>query len=95
MRDDLKVMGCSAMLDKYDSYSVKVQLPLPDVRTGATAGLILNRGVCVRQEYLVKEGNLSRGALRMIGDILNENSLFYMSLVEMLYIQSDINDKTE
>uniref|UniRef100_A0A674N449 L-amino-acid oxidase n=1 Tax=Takifugu rubripes TaxID=31033 RepID=A0A674N449_TAKRU len=69
VRDDLVVMGCRAMLGKYDSYSVK--------------------------EYLVKEGNLSRGALRMIGDILNENSLFYMSLVEMLYIQSDINDKTE
>lgn len=69
MRDDLKVMGCSAMLDKYDSYTVK--------------------------EYLVKEGNLSRGALRMVGDLLNENSLFYTSLIEMLYIQSDINDKTE
>lgn len=43
----------------------------------------------------MKEGELSRGALRMIGDVLNENSLFYMSLVEMLYIQSDINDNTE
>ncbi|MEQ2239471.1 hypothetical protein ILYODFUR_004777 [Ilyodon furcidens] len=67
--DDLKTLGCSAMLNKYDSYTVK--------------------------EYLVKEANLSRGALRMIGDILNENSLFYMSLIEMLYIQSDINDNTE
>ncbi|KAM6959229.1 L-amino-acid oxidase, partial [Aplochiton taeniatus] len=46
------------------------------------------------KEYLVKEGNLSRGALRMIGDILNENSLFYNSLTEMLYIQSDIKDDT-
>uniref|UniRef100_A0A4W5QD65 Amine oxidase n=1 Tax=Hucho hucho TaxID=62062 RepID=A0A4W5QD65_9TELE len=45
------------------------------------------------KEYLV-EGNLSRGALRMIGDILNENSLFYASLTEMLYIQLDINDNT-
>lgn len=69
VRDDLKAIGCRAMLDKYDAYTVK--------------------------EYLVKEGNLSRGALRMVGDILNENSLFYMSLLEMLYIQSDINDKTE
>ncbi|KAM7399803.1 hypothetical protein PAMP_019047 [Pampus punctatissimus] len=69
VRDDLKTSGCSAMLDKYDSYTVK--------------------------QYLVKEGNLSRGALRMIGDILNENSLFYTSLVEMLYMQSDINDNTE
>ncbi|KAF6720814.1 L-amino-acid oxidase [Oryzias melastigma] len=69
VRDDLKAMGCSAMLNKYDSYTVK--------------------------EYLVKEGNLSRGALRMIGDILNENSLFYTSLIEMLYIQSDISDNIE
>ncbi|KAM4590656.1 L-amino-acid oxidase isoform 1-T1 [Fundulus diaphanus] len=69
VRDDLKALGCSAMLTKYDSYTVK--------------------------EYLVKEGNLSRGALRMIGDILNENSLFYTSLIEMLYIQADINDNTE
>ncbi|XP_026221772.1 L-amino-acid oxidase [Anabas testudineus] len=69
VRDDLKTIGCSAMLDKYDSYTVK--------------------------EYLVKEGNLSRGALRMIGDLLNENSLFYTSLIEMLYIQTDINDNNE
>ncbi|CAL8344550.1 unnamed protein product [Arctogadus glacialis] len=69
VRDDLKKMGCSAMLDKYDSYSVK--------------------------EYLVKEGNLSRSALRMIGDILNENSLFYASLTEMLFVQADINDDVE
>uniref|UniRef100_A0A3B5LJ60 L-amino-acid oxidase n=1 Tax=Xiphophorus couchianus TaxID=32473 RepID=A0A3B5LJ60_9TELE len=69
VRDDLKTLGCSGMLKKYDSYTVK--------------------------EYLVKEGNLSRGALRMIGDILNENSLFYTSLIEMLYIQTDINDNTQ
>ncbi|CAL8359916.1 unnamed protein product [Merluccius merluccius] len=69
VRDDLKVMGCSAMLDKYDSYSVK--------------------------EFLVKEGNLSRSALRMIGDILNENSLFYASLTEMLFVQTDISDAIE
>ncbi|XP_077467980.1 L-amino-acid oxidase-like isoform X2 [Stigmatopora argus] len=69
VREDLKTSGCNAMLDKYDSYTVK--------------------------EYLVKEGNLSQGALRMIGDILNENSLFYTSMVETLYLQSDINDNTE
>ncbi|XP_026869470.2 L-amino-acid oxidase [Electrophorus electricus] len=47
------------------------------------------------KEYLVKEGKLSLGALRMVGDILNENSFFYIALTEMLYIQSDINDETE
>ncbi|KAL6104981.1 uncharacterized protein ACO6RY_06603 [Pungitius sinensis] len=69
VQDDLKAVGCRAMMDKYDSYTVK--------------------------EYLVKVGNLSRGALRMIGDVLNENSLFYTSLIEMLYIQADISDGTE
>uniref|UniRef100_A0A671R2D7 Amine oxidase n=1 Tax=Sinocyclocheilus anshuiensis TaxID=1608454 RepID=A0A671R2D7_9TELE len=44
------------------------------------------------KEYLVNVGNLSRGALRMIGDILNENSFFYTAITEMLYIQCDIND---
>ncbi|KAM8903766.1 L-amino-acid oxidase isoform 2-T3 [Spinachia spinachia] len=68
-KDDLRAVGCRAMMEKYDSYTVK--------------------------EYLVKVGNLSRGALRMIGDVLNENSLFYTSLIEMLYIQADISDGTE
>lgn len=48
---------------------------------------------CLFQEYLVKETNLSSGALRMIGDILNENSFFYTSLIEALYLQSDIQDE--
>ncbi|XP_051520874.1 L-amino-acid oxidase-like [Myxocyprinus asiaticus] len=44
------------------------------------------------KEYLVNVGNLSRGALQMIGDVLNENSFYYTALTEMLYIQSDITD---
>lgn len=85
------------MLDKYDSYTVKVKSLLVAL---LAVGIWMEK-VSVKttvwcwQEYLVKEGNLSRGALRMIGDILNENSLFYTSLLEMLYIQSDINDNTE
>ncbi|XP_060929601.1 L-amino-acid oxidase [Limanda limanda] len=69
VRDDLKNSGCSAMLAKYDSYTV--------------------------MDYLVKEAKVSRGAMRMIGDILNENSLFHSSLLETLFIQTDINDNTE
>ncbi|CAN9510986.1 unnamed protein product [Ophioblennius macclurei] len=65
---DARALGCSAMLDKYDGYTVK--------------------------EYLVEDAHLSRGALKMIGDILNENSLYSTSLVETLYLQSDINDDT-
>uniref|UniRef100_A0A3B1K5I5 Amine oxidase n=1 Tax=Astyanax mexicanus TaxID=7994 RepID=A0A3B1K5I5_ASTMX len=66
IRDDLKIYGCNATIEKYDSYSVK--------------------------EYLLKEGNLSREALRMIGDILNENSFFYTGITETLFLQSDISD---
>ncbi|CAB1323506.1 unnamed protein product [Coregonus sp. 'balchen'] len=50
--------------------------------------------LALQKEYLVNEVNLSRGALRMIGDILNVNSLFYTALTEALYDQSDINDET-
>ncbi|TFJ97666.1 scavenger receptor cysteine-rich type 1 protein M130-like protein [Platysternon megacephalum] len=33
------------------------------------------------QEYLIKEGNLSRGAINMIGDLLNEDGEFQMSFL--------------
>ncbi|XP_077578998.1 L-amino-acid oxidase-like [Stigmatopora nigra] len=46
------------------------------------------------QDYLVNENNLSQGAFRMIGDILNEYSFLYTSMVETLYLKSDINDQT-
>ncbi|XP_045559339.1 L-amino-acid oxidase-like [Salmo salar] len=65
-----------------------------DMKTAGCEAMLRKYDSCSVKEYLVKEGNLSRGALRMIGDILNENSLFYTSLTEMLYTQSDINDNT-
>ncbi|XP_076581211.1 L-amino-acid oxidase-like [Chaetodon auriga] len=46
------------------------------------------------KEYLKKEGGLSAEALRMIGDLLNEQSLMHLALTEMIYIQSDVNDNT-
>ncbi|XP_058023535.1 L-amino-acid oxidase [Ahaetulla prasina] len=36
------------------------------------------------KEYLIKEGNLSRGAVDMIGDLLNEDSSYYVSFTESL-----------
>ncbi|XP_063152470.1 L-amino-acid oxidase-like [Candoia aspera] len=36
------------------------------------------------KEYLIKEGNLSRGAVDMIGDLLNEDSAYYISFIESL-----------
>ncbi|NXC75883.1 OXLA oxidase, partial [Anhinga anhinga] len=37
------------------------------------------------KEYLIKVGNLSRGAVQMIGDLLNEDSGFYLSFLESLW----------
>ncbi|XP_042372774.1 L-amino-acid oxidase-like, partial [Plectropomus leopardus] len=44
------------------------------------------------QEYLKEEGGLSPEAVRMIGDLLNEDSLMHLALTETIYIQSDVND---
>ncbi|PWA28625.1 hypothetical protein CCH79_00020749 [Gambusia affinis] len=44
------------------------------------------------KEYLKEVGRLSDGAIRMIGDLLNEQSLMYTALSEMIYDQSDVND---
>ncbi|XP_067393734.1 L-amino-acid oxidase-like [Emydura macquarii macquarii] len=33
------------------------------------------------KEYLIKEGNLSRGAIDMIGDVMNEAALFHVSFL--------------
>lgn len=48
----------------------------------------------VSQEYLKEEGGLSAEAVIMIGELLNEQSLMHLALTEMLYIESDVNDKT-
>ncbi|XP_067380029.1 L-amino-acid oxidase-like [Channa argus] len=44
------------------------------------------------KEYLKEEGGLSSEAVRMIGDLLNEQSLMYTALTEMIYDQTDISD---
>ncbi|KAE8279484.1 L-amino-acid oxidase [Larimichthys crocea] len=46
------------------------------------------------KEYLKEEAGLSSEALRMIGDLLNVESLMYTALSEIIYFQSDINDHT-
>ncbi|NXJ87133.1 OXLA oxidase, partial [Trogon melanurus] len=37
------------------------------------------------KEYLIKVGNLSRGAVQMIGDLMNEDSGFYLSFLSSLW----------
>lgn len=53
---------------------------------------IKKKHLLVQQEYLKEEGGLSHEAIRMIGDLLNEQSLMYTALTEMIYDQADIND---
>ncbi|KAK5603667.1 hypothetical protein CRENBAI_002747 [Crenichthys baileyi] len=48
-----------------------------------------------RTEYLKEVAGLSHEAIRMIGDLLNEQSLMYTALSEMLYDQSDVSDTTK
>ncbi|XP_021090810.2 L-amino-acid oxidase [Mesocricetus auratus] len=40
------------------------------------------------KSYLTKEGMLSKGAIEMIGDVMNENAGYYKSLLESLRIAS-------
>ncbi|XP_059933145.1 L-amino-acid oxidase-like isoform X1 [Gadus macrocephalus] len=45
--------------------------------------------------YLVQVANLSSEEVRMIGDLLNENSWMYTALTEMLYEQANLCDNNE
>lgn len=47
------------------------------------------------KEYLKEVGGLSSEAVRMIGDLLNEESLMYTALTEMIYDQTDISDNVK
>ncbi|XP_006003236.2 L-amino-acid oxidase-like [Latimeria chalumnae] len=47
------------------------------------------------KEYLIEECQLSEGAVQMIGDILNEQSLFCTAFTESLRDQSDISDSVQ
>uniref|UniRef100_A0A3P9PPK7 Amine oxidase n=1 Tax=Poecilia reticulata TaxID=8081 RepID=A0A3P9PPK7_POERE len=47
------------------------------------------------KEYLREETNLSSEAIRMMGDILNENSIMANALTEMIYLMNDVNDSVE
>ncbi|XP_039996706.1 L-amino-acid oxidase-like isoform X2 [Xiphias gladius] len=46
------------------------------------------------KEYLREEGGVSAEAVRMIGDLLNEQSLMHLALTEVIYINSDVSDST-
>lgn len=47
------------------------------------------------KDYLKEEGGLSSEAIRMIGDLLNEQGLMYTALTEMIYDQTDVHDNVK
>uniref|UniRef100_I3K3F0 L-amino-acid oxidase n=1 Tax=Oreochromis niloticus TaxID=8128 RepID=I3K3F0_ORENI len=47
------------------------------------------------KDYLKEEGGLSSEAIRMIGDLLNEQGLMYTALTEMIYDQTDVSDSQQ
>ncbi|KAM3598696.1 uncharacterized protein V6R79_021483 [Siganus canaliculatus] len=61
---------------------------------GCEAALIKYDKYSVK-EYLKEVAGLSPEALRMIGDLLNEQGLMYTALSEMVYDQSDVSDDVE
>ncbi|XP_068444372.1 L-amino-acid oxidase-like [Clinocottus analis] len=58
---------------------------------GADAALMKYDRYSVK-EFLLEEAGLSSEAVRMIGDLLNEQSLMYTSLIEMIYETAVIGD---
>nr|XP_025040457.1 L-amino-acid oxidase-like [Pelodiscus sinensis] len=46
------------------------------------------------KEYLIKEGKLSQGAIRMIGDVLGKESLFYMSFLSSVIAFFSFSEKS-
>uniref|UniRef100_A0A8C8A1Y1 Amine oxidase n=1 Tax=Oryzias sinensis TaxID=183150 RepID=A0A8C8A1Y1_9TELE len=72
--------------ERHKSADELLQMALKKVGNGHLSGFF------VSQEYLKEEGELSQQAIRMIGDLLNEQSLLFTALTEMLYDQTDISN---
>ncbi|KAM6909415.1 L-amino-acid oxidase-like [Xenentodon cancila] len=62
-------------------------------QNGCKAALKKYDGYSVK-DYLYKEGGLSPEAIRMVGELLNEQGLMYLAVSEMVYELSIINDDT-
>ncbi|KAM4564246.1 L-amino-acid oxidase-like [Fundulus diaphanus] len=82
--------------EKHKSASDLLEEALEEVRRvvkskGCVAALKRFDGYSVKQ-YLHEKSHLSPEAIRMIGDILNENSIMDKALTEMIYLENDVSD---
>ncbi|XP_029311313.1 L-amino-acid oxidase-like [Cottoperca gobio] len=89
VRDDEKGMSADKLVQRA-LQKVKDEV----IKNGCKAALKKYDRYSVK-DYLKEEGGLSPEALRMVGDLLNEQSLMFIALTEMIYLQSDINDHTK
>ncbi|KAM4713882.1 L-amino-acid oxidase-like [Anableps anableps] len=63
---------------------------LPSDERNKTANELLQEAL--QPEYLQEESHLSSEAIRLIGDLLNEDSIMSMALTEMIYLENDVSD---
>uniref|UniRef100_A0A8C6LIY0 Amine oxidase domain-containing protein n=1 Tax=Nothobranchius furzeri TaxID=105023 RepID=A0A8C6LIY0_NOTFU len=61
---------------------------------GCEAALNMFDGYSVKG-YLEEKRVLSREAMRMLGDLLNEDGIMAMALTEMIYLESDVSDNVK
>ncbi|XP_032270646.1 L-amino-acid oxidase-like [Phoca vitulina] len=80
LKENLNNFNCSHLLSFYDSYSTKAPAEAPSYMRGPPSGASTSP-----QAYLVKEGMLSEGAVKMIGTVMNEDSGYYKSFLESLW----------
>ncbi|CAM2095164.1 unnamed protein product [Caretta caretta] len=93
---DTVTTDCRVLREKYDSFSVKViEYGIPvscAMFTQSVVGAVKFQcgydmhalsalPLFPNQEYLIKEGKLSRGAIDMIGDVLNLDGSFHLSFL--------------
>lgn len=80
------IFNCSVLQKVHFEFKVKIEWlnTAPNIESMSVAS----------QEYLKEEGGVSQEGVRMIGDLLNEQSLMHLALTEMIYIQSDVSDST-
>nr|P0CC17.2 RecName: Full=L-amino-acid oxidase; Short=BatroxLAAO; Short=LAO; Flags: Precursor [Bothrops atrox] len=65
-------------------YEESLQKAVEELRRTNCSYMLNKYDTYSTKEYLLKEGNLSPGAVDMIGDLLNEDSGYYVSFIESL-----------
>ncbi|XP_039216949.1 L-amino-acid oxidase [Crotalus tigris] len=73
-------------------YRESLQKVVEDLKRTNCSYILNKYDTYTTKEYLLKEGNLSRGAVDMIGDLLNKDSGYYLSFIGSLkndYVSSD------